>query len=284
MRIVSVASRVSELAELLTPAERRVAHEVLSRPELVAFGTVAELAGAAEAGAATVVRLSTKLGYDGFTGLQDAVQAELGKRLRPAAQRIREPAPDDVIGRTLAMELENLHATLDQARHAGFETAVDHLVDPRRRIAILSGEASRGVATQFAGELASLRPDVALVNGNEVAVLRELALLSADDVIVAIDLRRYDRWTVEAVRWGREHDLAVIAMSDSALSPIAEDAVAAFTVVAGGAGPFDSHVGTLALLNAVVTACAAKLKLSAAARLDQLESAWQRAGALRDLG
>ena len=46
MRNVNVAGRVAELAELLTPAERRVAHQVLTRPELVAFGTVAELAAA----------------------------------------------------------------------------------------------------------------------------------------------------------------------------------------------------------------------------------------------
>jgi len=284
MRNVDVAGRVAELAELLTPAERRVAHQVLTRPELIAFGTVAELAAESQAGAATVVRLATKLGYDGFTGLQDAVQTELGKRLRPAAQRIREPAPDDVIGRTLANELENLQATLEQSRHAGFEIAVTHLVDPAKRIGVLSGEASRGIATHFTGELGSLRGGVTLIDGNEVAVLRELALLSPGDVVVAIDLRRYDRWTVEALRWAREHEIEVIALSDSALSPIAENAVAAFTVAAAGAGPFASHVGTLALLNAIVTAAAARLKKSAAQRLDRLEMAWQRAGALRDLG
>ena len=51
----------------LTAAERRVAQVVLARPQLVGFGTVADLAEAASAGAATVVRLAAKLGFDGFT-------------------------------------------------------------------------------------------------------------------------------------------------------------------------------------------------------------------------
>ena len=75
-----------------------------------------------------------------------------------------------------------------------------------------------------------------------------------------MDLRRYDRWAVDAVHLAGTLDCDVIAISDSLLSPFAVPAAAAFAVVAGGAGPFDSHVGTLALGNALVTACAGRLR------------------------
>ena len=78
-------------------AERRVAEVVLEHPQLVAFGTVADLAERSGSGAATVVRLATKLGFDGFTALQASVQHDLARQLRPAAERIREPAATDVI-------------------------------------------------------------------------------------------------------------------------------------------------------------------------------------------
>ena len=39
---------------------------MLAIPQVVGFGTVADLADAADAGAATVVRLANKLGYDGL--------------------------------------------------------------------------------------------------------------------------------------------------------------------------------------------------------------------------
>ena len=48
------AERIGRLGASLTKAERRVAEVVLERPQLVAFGTVAELAAAADAGAVFV--------------------------------------------------------------------------------------------------------------------------------------------------------------------------------------------------------------------------------------
>ena len=109
---VDVADRIARAGETLTPAERRVAEVVLARPQLVAFGTVAELAEAAGSGAATVVRLAAKIAYDGFSALQRAVQLELAGQLRPAAERIREPSADDLVGRHLHLEVANVTTTL----------------------------------------------------------------------------------------------------------------------------------------------------------------------------
>src|SRR3954452_6221251 len=69
---MAVRDRLEERRDSLTPSERRVAEVVLQTPEAVAFGTVAAVAKRARAGGATVVRLAERLGYDGFSGLQDA--------------------------------------------------------------------------------------------------------------------------------------------------------------------------------------------------------------------
>jgi DNA-binding MurR/RpiR family transcriptional regulator len=71
-----------------------------------------------------------------------------------------------------------------------------------------------------------------------------------------------------------------VALTDSPLSPLAAVATVSFTVAAEGAGPFDSHVGTLALVNALVTGVAGRRRDSAARRLDRLEAAWRDSGAL----
>ena len=55
-----------------------------------------------------------------------------------------------------------------------------------------------------------------------------------------------------------------------------------FTVEASSPGPFDSHVGTLALANALVAGVAARLRRSATDRLDRIERTWARSGALVD--
>jgi DNA-binding MurR/RpiR family transcriptional regulator len=277
--------RVAELIEAhrddLTPAERRVAEVVLTDPEAVAFGTVAGLGERAGTSGATVVRLALRLGYDGFVALQAGVQEELTRRLR-ATERIREPSPPDVVGQTLATELANLQTTLQQINARDFETAVKLLSGRNSKVHVLAGAASHGIATGFANELSMLRPDVLVLWGPDAHVARQLSDVDRGDVVVAIDLRRYDRWVLATTRYTFTHGASVIAITDSRLSPLAADAAVTFVAGAEGAGPFDSHVGVLALGNALLNAVAARLRNTAAARLDQVEEAWRRAGALTD--
>ncbi|MEQ1701605.1 MAG: MurR/RpiR family transcriptional regulator [Ilumatobacteraceae bacterium] len=279
---MEVAERIGRANTTLTPAERRVAEVVLENPQLVAFGTVADLADAASSGAATVVRLAGKLGYDGFTGLQASVQHALAGQLRPAAERIREPAATDAIGKHLQLEVDNVTTTLRALEAEALADVVVHLADTARRVYVLSGDASLGVARQFVADLYSLRADVFLLEGNEVAVRRTVALLHRDDVIVTIDLRRYDRWVIEAARAAQTNGVWGLAITDSLLSPLAAVAERTITVAAAGGGPFDSHVGTLAVLNVLAAGVADRLRREATERLDKAESAWQSSGALTD--
>ena len=274
LRQVEVAARIKQVGPQLTTAERRVAEIVLERPELVAFGTVAELAEAANAGAATVVRLAAKLGFEGFTALQAAVQNELSNQLRPAAVRIREARGGVVVQRHLQRELDNVQGTLLALDERSIEMACAHLCDLDRAILVLSGDASTGVSVQFVGDMAALRPGVELLSGNEVAISRRLSQLRAGDTVIAVDLRRYDRWVVKTAKEAKSRGGWVLALTDSALSPLAGLADVAMVLSAGGVGPFDSHVGTLALLNVLVAAAAEELRDLATGRLDQAEAVW----------
>jgi DNA-binding MurR/RpiR family transcriptional regulator len=275
-----IEERITSGRGSLTPAERRVADAVLQSPERVAFGTVAELAGQSRAGGATVLRLAAKLGYDGFSDLQTAVQDELSQRLRPAVERIRKPPQGDVLGRVLDRELGNVQRTLEGIERSVFARAVTALSARGRRLYVLSGEASTGLARHAALELTMLREGVCLVDGNEVSVLRHVAAAEVGDVVLAIDLRRYDRWVVDIAARLADGGVRLVAITDSALSPLAELADAAFSVSAESVGPFDSHVGTLALLNALIAGVAERLRRSATERLDRVELAWRTTGAL----
>jgi DNA-binding MurR/RpiR family transcriptional regulator len=274
---VEAADRIGELGPTLTRAERRVAEVVLERPQLVAFGTVAELAAAAEAGAATVVRLATKLGFDGFTTLQASIQHDLANQLRPAAERIREPVGSDIIGRHLQLEVANVQSSLRSIDPAVLADIVGHLAAASGRVFVLSGDASRGVAAQLVGDLGALRDDVTLLDGNDIAVRRQLVLLRPTDVVLTLDLRRYERWVVDAARAVADAGVWSVAVTDSVLSPLAASANRSIVVAAAGGGPFDSHAGTLAVFNLLVTGVADQLRAVATERLDRMETAWRNA-------
>lgn len=287
---MDVPGQIDAHRQLLTPAERKVAAVIVDDPEAVAFGTVADIARRAGASGATVVRLATKLGYDGFVDLQAAVRAEMARRLRPASERIRRtPAASgagDVLARTLRCELANVASTLEGVDPERFATAVSLLAgNPTRRgtanrVFILSGDASGGIAALLAGELSLLRGGVTCINGSAVRVEAALADVGPADTLVVIDLSRYDREVVGAASRAGARGARVLAVTDSALSPMAVSAEVALTVTDGGAGPFDSHVGVLAMLNALLAGVADRLRDHATERLDGVEHAWAAARVL----
>lgn len=277
-----VRARIVEGRDRLTPAERRVAEVVLDDPGRVAFGTVAGVARHAGTSGPSVVRFAHRLGFDGFVGLQAAIRGELGRQLRPATERIRERPAHDLVRQTMAVELDNVHQTLAAVESDAFRTAVDLLSARSRPVRVVSGDPTSGIATVLADALAVLRTGVELVAGTDVQVARSMAHLEPDSVVVVVDLRRYERWVVEAAAAARSRRSRVVAITDSALSPLAVDAAATFVVTAESAGPFDSQVGTLALVNALVAGVAARLRSSATERLDRVEDAWRSAEVLLD--
>ena len=277
--------RLLERSELLTPTERRLAESLLAAPQLVAFGTVAEFAAAARSGTATVVRFATKLGYDGYSDLQASVQHDLTGRLRPAVERIRDEMPTDVDGlvdRHADIESANVRATLESLDRDVARQIVARLADEAHDVLILSGVASRGVAIQFLGDLSQLRSGCRMLDGTPVDIARRLALTPDGATVVALDPRRYERWVLDALTHAHRHGSWIVAITDSVLSPLTVAADTTLVVEAASTGPFDSHVGTLALLNLLVVDVSVARREAATARLDRLESNWREADALTD--
>lgn len=271
---MEVAERIRAGGAALTAAERRVAEVILTSPHAVGFGTVAELARTAGVGAATVVRLSTKLGYEGFSELQNGVQRDLMHQLRPAVERIQDPG-DDQRADHAAIEVANVVGTLKAVDEGMLAALVERLADVTRPVAVLSGDDSAGVAQQFVTQLVQIRPSVGMLTGSQVAVHRDIAVLDPRTTLLVIDLRRYEQWVLDAHALAHDRGLWSAALSDNALSPLAALAEVAFDVTAGSASPFDSHVGTLALLNLFVANVASRVREQAAERLAAIEEAWR---------
>jgi DNA-binding MurR/RpiR family transcriptional regulator len=273
-RTMEVADRIMAHAERLTVTERRVADVVSRDPQAVAFGTVAQVAGKANTSGPSVVRLAVKLGYTGFVELQAAVQSELAARLGPASHRIHERTSQDLPGAVRKAEHDNLTATFDGLDPAVLDTAVRHLVDPARQVWVLTGEVTGPVGAFLAAQLGALRPGVTHLTGSATTIGRSLAGASAGDVLMVIDIHRYERLVLDVVAVGRRRGMAVVAVTDGPLSPLAAPPACVFMFAASGVGPFDSMSSAMALVNLLVTAAAATLRTGAAARLDAVERMW----------
>lgn len=271
--MLSLGDRIAAQAATLPPSERRVAEIVLADPGAAAFATVAELGRRAGTSGATVVRLANRLGYEGWVGLQAEARATLDQRLRPATERIREARTGDVLAETAEREAANVHLTLAAVDRPAFDAAVRLLATTRHDAYVVAGDAVSGVGAFLADGLGLLRPGVRRVDGAAPSVARELAHVRRGDVVVTVEVRRYERWVLDAAAGAVDRGAALVAITDSVLSPLARRATLTFVVTAEGAGPFDSHVGTLALVNAMVSGVARSLRRAATDRLDRVERA-----------
>lgn len=273
----SVTDRLRSLT--LTSAEQRVAEVILADPERVAFGTVADIAAAANTGGATVMRLAAKAGFEGFRQLQESVQHDITRRLRPASERIREQPTAQTPRSGATTEVLNVQRTLDGVDAKTLKAATRSLI-AAKTVAVISSDAAGGVAAIFAADLEMLRPDVVNLAGSTVANLRVGARLGKGDVVVVVDVARYDRAVVDVVGALARSGVSVISLTDSPLAPVAKEALASFTFADAGMGPFDSYVGALALLNLLVAEVARLRNESATKHLDRLEASWTDLDAL----
>ena len=180
------------------------------------------------------MRLAAKLGFDGFSALQASVQRDLARQLRPAAERIRELGGDQPIARHRAAELSNVQATLDAVDPATLDAVVALLADLDRDVLVLAGDAERGVALQFATDLGALRAGRRRWSTAATSpCAASWPSAGAGSTLLVVDLRRYERWLLEAFEQGRGAGHTIVALTDGVLSPLAMGADHSFAIVGG---------------------------------------------------
>lgn len=270
-----VAELIRSHLDRLAPAERRVAELVVADPEAVAYGTVASVAERAGTSGPTVVRFAARLGLSGFVELQRAVRAERSASEVRATTRL-DGHHDDGFSGALARAARSVQEVLDAAVAADVDRAVGLLADPERSVVVMAASASAGIGAQAAASLDLLRPGVSSAAGDPLAVGLAVARLEHGDVVVVVDFPRYERWLLDALAAAIDAGAEVVGVSASPLSPIAAASSVAFTVPVAESGPFDSQVGALALLEALIAEVAVRTRATAARRVAAVEAAWDR--------
>ena len=201
----------------LTPTERRIAEAVLAEPTLLAFGTVSDLADRVGTSRPSIVRFANKLGFDGYTPLQQHVRSDLSHRLTRPSERIRSdeksaPPMRQVIN-------ESLGAVLDRYDDGEISVLANFIVDADK-VWVLSGETSQAGAHALHSGLSMVRPGVRALEEHSFGT--DLSDVSSKDVAIVFDFFRYRRQVVTAARALANAGATIVSITDSPLSPLAE--------------------------------------------------------------
>lgn len=261
---------IASVNDRLTPTERRIAAAVLHDPTQIAFGTVSDLAERAGASRPSVVRFASKLGFSGYSDLQNWVREGVSRRLSSPSHRIRHH--DGSPGRIRRSIEEAVHATFD-ALDPDRLAALAEPIATARCVWILSGETSMAGAHTLHSGLSMIRPHVALIH--EHAAGRELCGASPDDAAVIFDFARYRRHAVTAARTLAAIDVRLVAITDGPLSPLAALTKAWCELRIPAVGPFDSSLPAVLAAELLVSRVVGFLGDAARERIDQLEAIWQ---------
>lgn len=272
-------TRVGELVrqrlESLSPAERKLARVLLASYPIAGLESVARFAERARVSPPTVTRFITKLGFRGYPEFQETLRHEVQARLSSPLARYRDEQPargtDSVLSDALQVASHNLKATLDVLSHRDANEAVELLSDVRRGVLVLGGRVSAPLARYLAAQLHLLRPRISLVDAERSSPAQQLIDMKKADVLVVFDFRRYQADTIESARVASTQGCHVILFTDPWLSPASAYARQVIVTSVDTVGPFDSLVGAMAVVEAVVAAVLSRLGFRAQSRMQNLE-------------
>ena len=269
-------SRVGEVVrqrlDSLSPAERRLARVLLASYPIAGLESVARFAERAGVSPPTVTRFITKLGFRGYPEFQEVLRHEVQARLSSPLARYRdEPNRDSAITHALEVSSHNLKTTLELLSDRDVKEAVELLADVRRRVMVLGGRVSATLARYLAGQLHLLRPGVGLVDAERTAPAQQLIDMRKTDVLVVFDYRRYQPDTIESARVAAGRGCDVILFTDPWLSPASAFARQVLVTSVETVAPFDSLVGAMAVVEALIAAVLRQLGARAEARMQSLE-------------
>jgi DNA-binding MurR/RpiR family transcriptional regulator len=272
-------TRVGELVRhrlaSLSLAERKLARVLLASYPIAGLESVARFAERAGVSPPTVTRFIAKLGFRGYPEFQEILRHEVQARLSSPLARYRDEPPatgtDSALSKALEASSENLKATSHLVSQRDFNETVKLLADTRRHVLVLGGRVSAPLARYLTAQLHLLRSGVSLVEAERTAPAQQLIDMRKTDVLVLFDYRRYQADTIESARVAGGKGCDVILFTDPWLSPASAFARQVLVTSVETFGPFDSLVGAMAVVEAVVAAVIRELGPRAESRMQNLE-------------
>lgn len=253
-----IFSELESKLETLPRKQQLLARTILEAPEFVAFGSVRDLSARLGVNNATVIRFAKSLGFNGYQELQSAVRETYLARAGLRATRATEATDSvDPVADAFTQNLANLEIARRELGETGLDQVTETLINAERIVVCATGSAV--VPGQLLVRLLRhVGRHAELVSSGGVDRIIALHDLTDRDVVVVIGLWLTFRETVQALTQARQRGARSIAIVGSATSPIGRAADYTLLAPAQSAWLTFSVVATIAVIEAVVSAMAAR--------------------------
>ncbi|WP_250453219.1 MurR/RpiR family transcriptional regulator [Caballeronia sp. ATUFL_M2_KS44] len=277
----SISARIAAAMPMLTPIHQRMGAFVTANLFRSATMRIDEFAAAVGASIASANRFARALGFSGYPAFRDALVRGFEATIAPV-ERLRSSVQTPANGaQVFEASLDQAASNVRLAQTSVDAAKADALVDAilkAQRVFVLGYGASAFLAglmehglTPYCANVQSLA-----LGGGPSHAARRLFTATRDDLLVAIAFPRYVDDTITLARQAREHGVRVVALTDSAASPLVRIADLVLTIRAERRLAANCDTAVLAVIEALCDAVAhrAKRSVEAASGLAEFVLPW----------
>jgi DNA-binding MurR/RpiR family transcriptional regulator len=252
----------------LSPAHRQIARFLVEHPDEAVYLTSSELAQRAQVSQPSVTRFAVAVGFSGYPELRAEVRSRLLGQAAPAAA----PEAGGAWQSAIAADVLNLQQLASSPWAADRLERIGLSLAASRPLLVLGLRVSRPLAELFVYFARKVHPDVRLVPpGSEGDDVLARAREAGATWLLAFGLPRYPSQLLSAMQWARKLGLRVALLTDSPVSPLADEADDLLAAPVHAELTFDSLVGPLALTMGLLQVLVDAQPADAQRRLDEFD-------------
>lgn len=269
---IMITDTIHSLLDELPSAERRLADVVLSHTDQLAVYSANELAAKANVSAATAVRFFKRLGFASFNEFRLQARSQMNDAA-PLNRLSNKQAGQDTadIGVFLRGDLQNLNDTL-RSITGNHLNAFTEAALKAPHIWVVGFRNGQILASYLQALLQQLRPGVQLFVGGGAHVPEQLSDIKQEDLVIVMDFRRRSILLKALVDYVQNEGARLALITDLLEEPLARAGDITFVSSTRGEYLFDSHAGTMSLLNYLASHLAKQIGKPVAKKLQKIEN------------
>ena len=272
-----IFSRISEQFNEMSKSHKMIAGFISRHYDQAVFMTAAKLGETLGISESTVVRFADRIGYAGYPefqrALEECVKGKLSD-LQKMDAKYGNSTQSEVLASVIAADIEKLQHTIDHLEPAAFESAVETILTADT-IYIMGLRSNEPLAEFLHFYLNMIRGGVVLLKTTSVSeTFEQMIRINDKDCFIGISFPRYSMRTLKAMEFASDRNAKVIAVTDSANSPICLYSSCNLLARSDMVSIVDSLVAPLSVINALVVALCLRSPLEVRRNLEMLEGAW----------
>ncbi|WNN46309.1 MULTISPECIES: MurR/RpiR family transcriptional regulator [Winslowiella] len=257
----AIGAQIRMRLPMLTPLERKVVESITARTDLSEQTTLKEIAQENNVSDAMIVKIAKKLNFSGFRDFRSSLVyynysevAGLHAEIEPG------DSSEQLLSKVFRTSIQAIEETLSILDVSEFNRAADILFKARH-IDLYAVGGSAAVTRDLSHKLLKIGIKTTAYDDAHI-MLMSAAILSDDDVVIAISHSGATRAVNEPIKLAARNGARVIAITNYSESPIARDAHVVLTSTSQGSHLLGenaaSRIAQLNILDALFVAIAKK--------------------------